>query len=250
MKAKKQLGQHFLIDRYAIDRIVSYIQEFCDKHVALVEVGPGQGVLTQQLVQYYPNFKAIELDSDMIDILKLLLGPQQLIHMDFLKADLDAINAGEAFNLVGNFPYNISSQIVFKMLEYKDKIPFMVGMFQRELAQRICASPGSKANGILSLNAQAFYEAELLFDIAPEAFDPPPKVFSSVIVMKRKTNRELGCDAVLYKKVIKQAFQQRRKKMKNTLKSFALPLEDEIFQKRPEELSVEDFVNIVNKIQI
>ncbi|MBT8229182.1 MAG: 16S rRNA (adenine(1518)-N(6)/adenine(1519)-N(6))-dimethyltransferase, partial [Bacteroidia bacterium] len=148
------------------------------------------------------------------------------------------------FNLVGNFPYNISSQIIFKMIENVEMIPKMIGMFQKEVAERICAGPGGKTNGILSVRAQAFYKAEKIFDIPPEAFSPPPKVNSSVIVLTRKENYQLPCDEKLFSRIIKTGFQQRRKKLRNTLKSIFDNTEDPIFQKRPEELTVEDFVNL------
>lgn len=249
MKAKKHLGQHFLRDNVIIDKIVENIKKYCPQDRPVMEVGPGPGVLTKYLRNYYSRFVAVELDGDMVELLRLMVGADQLIHEDFLRLDLSTIFEKEEMNLVGNFPYNISSQIVFKMVEYKEKIPVMVGMFQKELAERICAQPGTKANGILSLVAQAYYETEILFTIGPEAFDPPPKVDSAVIVLRRKQDFQLGCDEKLYRRVIKQAFQQRRKKMRNTLKSFNIDMEDPIFQKRPEELGVDDFVNIVNKIE-
>ena len=248
MKAKKHLGQHFLIDAMVIDKILEAISQNCSIDMPILEVGPGPGVLTKALNEHFKNFKAVELDEDMVERLRLLLKPNQLLHEDFLKLELDTLFEGEAFNLVGNFPYNISSQIVFKMVESTDKIPVMVGMFQKELAERICAVPKTKANGILSLMAQAFYDAEILFTIGPDAFDPPPKVDSAVILLKRKEHYELPCDFKIYKRLIKQAFQQRRKKMRNTLKSYNLDLTHEIFQKRPEELGVADFVNIVNML--
>ena len=249
MRAKKQFGQHFLNDPSVITRIINYISEHCSSDIPLVEVGPGKGAITLHLIKSYPDFKAIELDRDMIDILSLHLKAEQLINKDVLRIDMEELFAGKQFNLVGNFPYNISSQIVFKILENRQFIPVMIGMFQKEVAERICSAPGSKSNGILSLNAQAYYDAEILFNIGPEAFYPAPKVDSSVIIMRRKDNFQLDCDESLYKRVIKQAFSQRRKKMRNTLKSFDLDLEDEIFQKRPEQLGVHDFVNIVNSIK-
>lgn len=215
----------------------------------LLEVGPGRGALTFTLADTYRQFVALELDSDMIAHLRANLSGGTVLHEDFLKADFRGLFNGEAFSLVGNFPYNISSQIIFRMIDHADRIPVMVGMFQKELAERICADPGSKANGVISLLAQAYYTAEIAFHIGPQCFDPPPKVESSVIVLHRKTADGPGCDPVLFKRIIKQAFQQRRKKMRNTLKSFALDLEDPLYQKRPEELGVSDFVNIVNSIK-
>lgn len=249
MKAKKQLGQHFLKDNYVVSRIIEAISHYCSNELPLVEIGPGQGVLTKSLQSAYRAFKAIELDRDMNEYLRLYLRPDQLIHADFLKVDLPSLFEGQSFNMVGNFPYNISSQIVFRLVDNRAYIPVMLGMFQKELAERICAVPGNKSNGILSLVAQAHYNAEILFDIGPEAFNPPPKVNSSVIVLTRKQELQPDCDMVLYRKVIKQAFQQRRKKMRNTLKSFNIDESDPIYQKRPEELGVSDFVNIVNSLK-
>jgi 16S rRNA (adenine1518-N6/adenine1519-N6)-dimethyltransferase len=249
LKAKKHLGQHFLTDRQVIDKIIETIQFNCPKHEAILEVGPGQGVLSFELEKFYENYKAVELDVDMIDILKNKINQEKLLHIDFLKTNLFEIFDNKSFNLVGNFPYNISSQIIFKMIENKNLIPLMIGMFQKEVAERICSTQGGKKNGILSLNAQAFYDAEVLFHIGPEAFDPPPKVNSSVIILRRRDKKQLGCDEKMYRKILKAAFQQRRKKMRNTLKTFNLDFEDPIFQKRPEELGVEDFVYIVNSIK-
>ena len=218
-----------------------------DKQDHILEVGPGPGILSFSLNQMFDHFKAVELDRDMIANLRAHISPEKIIHEDFLKLDLINLFEGPFF-LVGNFPYNISSQIIFKMIEHHDIIPGMIGMFQREVADRICSTPGGKQNGILSLNAQAYYKTEKLFDIPPEAFNPPPKVWSSVIRLTRLEESKLQCDTKLYTKVIKQAFSQRRKKLRNTLKSFLDTDQDEIFQKRPEQLSVDEFVNIVNKI--
>ena len=249
MRAKKHLGQHFLNDQSVVSHILEAIYKECPQEQSILEVGPGQGVLTVGLNNHFKNFKAVEFDKDMYDILKLKIDSSKLLVQDFLKTDLSEIFENNSFNLVGNFPYNISSQIIFKMLESRALIPKMVGMFQREVADRICADPGSKRNGILSLSTQAFYETEKLFDIPPEAFDPPPKVFSSAIVCRRKENQDLGCDEKLFRKVIKTAFSQRRKKLRNTLKPFQLNFDDDIFHRRPEELGVEEFVNIVKSIE-
>jgi len=249
IKAKKHLGQHFLIDRSIIDQIVALIQQNCLREDKIVEVGPGPGVLTEELVKLFDMFRAIEFDRDMIKILVQKLDPSHFINEDFLSVDLKTIYEGDSFNLVGNFPYNISSQIIFKMIENVSMIPVMVGMFQREVAERICADPGSKKNGILSLRAQAHYTAEKIFDIAPEAFSPAPRVWSSMIVLRRKENYELPCNEKLYKSVIKTAFQQRRKKLRNTLKGLVDNIELDIFHKRPEALSVEEFINIVKMIE-
>lgn len=254
MKAKKQLGQHFLIDQSVISEIMGSIQAHCPATVPILEVGPGPGTLTYALAETYQQFCAVEFDRDMVAILRQRLPIEKLIQADFLQLNLEDIHNGASFNLVGNFPYNISSQIVFKMLSHKEKIPVMVGMFQKEMADRICAQPGTKANGIITLRAQAFYTAEKLFDIPPVAFDPAPKVNSSVILMKRKENPTLPCSEKSYAKIIKTAFLQRRKKMRNTLKPLLNNkpelMDHPLFQKRPEQLGVEEFVELVKLIDL
>jgi len=249
LKAKKHLGQHFLTDKSVISRIVELIEKECTQDFPILEVGPGPGVLTNSLVEHFKNFKAVEFDRDMVKVLIQTIDPAHIINEDFLGLDLNSVFEKQSFNLVGNFPYNISSQIIFKMLENVDLVPVMVGMFQREVAERICAEPGTKKNGIISLRAQAYYHAEKIFDIPPDAFDPPPRVHSSIIVLRRKENTVLHCDEKIYARAIKMSFQQRRKKMRNTLKGMLHDLDNPLLQKRPEELSVEDFVNIAIEIQ-
>lgn len=249
LKAKKHLGQHFLSDTFVIDKIIDLIKQKCPQNEPIIEVGPGQGVLTFELLEHFTQFKAIEFDRDMIKILIQKMDPKHIINEDFLSVDLSELFENETFNLVGNFPYNISSQIIFTMIKNVHRIPIMVGMFQKEVAERICSTPGGKTNGILSLRAQAYYETEKVFDIPPEAFDPPPRVQSSIIVLKRKENYELPCDEKIYARAIKTSFQQRRKKMRNTLKGMVDDLEKPIYQKRPEQLSVEEFINIAIQIE-
>jgi len=249
LKAKKHLGQHFLTDKSVINDILMAIQKACPSDMPLVEVGPGQGVLTYPLAESYEEFKAIEFDRDMIAVLSEQLPPHKLLQDNFLSVDFSTLFRGEGFNLVGNFPYNISSQIVFKMLDNRSMIPTMVGMFQKEVAERICAAPGTKANGIITLRTQAYYHAEKLFDIGPSAFNPPPKVNSSVIKLTRKENAALPVDESIYNNIIKISFQQRRKKLRNTLKSYLQDLDDPILQMRPEQLGVQDFINIVALIE-
>jgi len=249
LKAKKQLGQHFLKDEAIIQRIIQLIKVKCPNSLPLVEVGPGQGILTRDLFDSYNTFKAIEFDRDMIAILEQDIPPKSLVQADFLKLDIRELFGSEQYCLAGNFPYNISTQIVFKLIDNRDKIPVMVGMFQKEVAERICASPTGKKIGIISIRAQAHYTAEKIFDIPPSAFNPPPKVESSIIVLTRKENYEIDCDYKLFKKIIKISYGQRRKKLRNTLKPYLKDLDNPILQKRPEELSVEEFVNITKLIE-
>ncbi len=250
MKAKKRLGQHFLTDNSVIAKIIAAIKDNCSAEQPLIEIGPGQGILTYELDETYPQFRAIEYDRDMIAILSQRIATEKLIQDNVLFTDLDSIFEGKPFSLVGNFPYNISSQIIFKMLENRTLVPTMVGMFQKEVAERICASPGSKKHGIISLRTQAFYEAELLFDIPPTAFNPPPRVQSAIIKLVRKADYEVfPCDETIFNRIIKVSFQQRRKKLRNTLKPFLNDLDMEILQQRPEQLGVKDFINIAQLIE-
>lgn len=249
MRAKKHLGQHFLRDNLVIDKILDSIYKDCPVDMHVLEVGPGEGVLTHDLAARYPSFRAIEFDRDMVALLTKTIDTDKIIQADFLGSDLEVLFSGEPFALVGNFPYNISSQIIFKMLDNLDLVPIMIGMFQKEVGDRICATPGTKKNGIISLRAQAFYTAESLFDIGPDAFSPPPKVQSSVIKLTRKADTTLGCDAKIFQHIIKASFGQRRKKLRNTLKSFLDDTSDEVFQQRPEQLGVEDFINIAQLIE-
>lgn len=243
LKAKKQLGQHFLTDQGIIADIIALIRSECAENVPMIEVGPGQGVLTQELIDMFGQFKAIEFDRDMVAILNEQLPKLDLIQDDFLKVPIDEI-FNKPFNIVGNFPYNISTEIVFKILENVEHVTTMVGMFQKEVADRICAGPKGRVNGIISVRTQAHYHAEKMFDIPPHAFSPPPRVQSAMIVLRRKENYHIDCDMKLFSKVIKGAYGQRRKKMRNTLKSILPDTDHPLLQKRPEELSVEEFVII------
>ncbi|MFK7776006.1 MAG: 16S rRNA (adenine(1518)-N(6)/adenine(1519)-N(6))-dimethyltransferase RsmA, partial [Saprospiraceae bacterium] len=223
------------------------------------EVGPGQGMLTKYLIPQDFELVVVEADRDMVFHLKkhypALVG--QIIQEDFLKVPLDIFFKNESFGLIGNFPYNISSQILFKMLDYKAQIPEMVGMFQKEVAERIVAGPGSKVYGVISVLIQAFYDGKYLFTVDRMNFDPPPKVQSGVIQMTRKENLDLGCDYKMFRRVVKQAFGQRRKMLRNTMKLFFKEKEeaaselfqDELFTLRPEKLSVEDFVKLTLMIE-
>jgi len=219
----------------------------------LLEIGPGTGVLTKYLVEGDFKFKAVEADRDMVKYLQHNLGmtEDQLISMDVLKVDFSRLWDNEELNIIGNFPYNISTQIIMRVLKYKDIIPSVVGMFQKEVGDRICAGPGSKTYGKTSVWIQAYYDCKVLFDVPPEKFDPPPKVQSVVIQLDRKEDQTLGCDEKLYFSVVKQAFSQRRKMLRNTLKPYLKGselLQHESFQRRPEHLGVEDYVKVTNMI--
>ena len=248
VKTKKYFGQHFLRDIATIDKITSLIRTQCSTAQGLLEIGPGEGVLTSYLKTQYKEFKAVEIDQDLIDNLYLMLKPDQLLEADFLKLPLEGLFPGQ-FNLVGNFPYNISSQIVFKAIENVSRIPKVIGMFQKEVARRICSKPGTKANGIITILTQLHYHAELMFEIPPQVFEPVPKVESAIILLTRKDKTaEMPLNMKLFKQVVKMGFQQRRKKLRNTLKPLIGNLNLDIFDLRPEQLGVQEFINIANII--
>ena len=218
---------------------------------SIIEIGPGMGILTQHLINSKTKTYFIEIDKESITYLNNVFPEikDSIINEDFLKIDLAQFKA--PIGLIGNFPYNISSQILFKLIENREKIEELVGMFQFEVAKRICAPPGSKTYGILSVLVQAFYSAEFLFALSPHHFNPPPKVNSGVIKLTKKNTQFLDCDEKLFFKIVKTSFQQRRKTLRNSLKSFNLPInikEDAIFEKRPEALSVDDFIILTNMI--
>ncbi|WP_166962574.1 16S rRNA (adenine(1518)-N(6)/adenine(1519)-N(6))-dimethyltransferase RsmA [Yeosuana marina] len=252
VKAKKHLGQHFLNDESIAEKIADTLS--LNGYKKILEIGPGMGVLTKYLLKKDITTYVIEIDSESVDYLKdsyLNLAPR-IIEQDFLKYDLKEVFKGEPFAIIGNFPYNISTQIVFKTLEMRDQIPEFSGMFQKEVAQRICSKEGSKVYGILSVLAQAFYDADYLFTVPPSVFNPPPKVESGVLKLTRKKDYVLPCDDVLLFKVVKTAFQQRRKTLRNSLKTFNLSdslREDVIFGKRPEQLSVQEFISLTQLIE-
>lgn len=253
MKAKKSYGQHFL-NKPAIAEQIAKSLTLTDAYENVLEVGPGTGNLTHFLLEESFNLKVVEADRDMVFALasKYPAIMNNIIREDFLKVDLKEMFDGKPFGLIGNFPYNISSQILFKMLEYKDLIPEMVGMFQKEVADRVVAKSGSKTYGVISVLVQAYYEGESLFDVDKSCFSPPPKVQSAVIRLIRKDNQDLGCNPKLFKQVVKQTFSQRRKMLRNTVKSFLpdVPLmENEFLKKRPEQLSLEDFITLTNFIE-
>lgn len=255
VKAKKALGQHFLKDLGIAKKIAATIQpEALSAEAAakwgdlpVVEVGPGMGVLSQFLKENGREVKAIEIDSESVEFLRHAFPSLDVVEGDFLKMDLSTVFPGD-FVLIGNYPYNISSQIFFKVLDNKDRIPVVAGMLQKEVAQRICSKPGSKVYGILSVLLQAWYDCEYLFDVGPLVFSPPPKVTSGVIRLVRNSRTSLGCDEKKFKSVVKTAFGQRRKTLKNSigpLLGAGNPfLADPLLKERPERLGVEDFVRI------
>lgn len=261
VKAKKHLGQHFLKDEDIARQIAETLTLKGYKNA--IEIGPGTGVLTKYLLTQEIDLVAMDLDSESIIYLNdsfLLEHPQFIgrknkfivLEADFLKYDVTTLFGNEQFAITGNFPYNISTQIVFKLLEIKELVPEFTGMFQKEVAKRICEKEGSKAYGILSVLVQAFYDAEYLFTVDPHVFNPPPKVDSGVLRLTRKENITIDCDEKALYKVVKAAFGQRRKTIRNSLKTFNLSdslKEDTIFDKRPEQLSVADFIALTNKIE-
>ena len=259
VKAKKHLGQHFLKDEEVAERIGDTLT--LNGYENVLEIGPGTGVLTKYILKKGKNVIAADLDTESIEYLNqsfALDHPSistknfQVIEADFLKMNLEKLFNGKAFAITGNFPYNISTQIVFKAIENRDLVPEFTGMFQKEVAQRICEKEGSKTYGILSVLTQAYYDAEYLFTVPPTVFNPPPKVDSGVLRLIRKEDYSLPVEQKLFFRVVKTAFQQRRKTLRNSLKSFNLSLqlkEDSIFGQRPEQLSVQQFLELTQKIQ-
>jgi 16S rRNA (adenine1518-N6/adenine1519-N6)-dimethyltransferase len=252
VRAKKYLGQHFLEDEGIAKKIADTLGLKGYKNV--LEIGPGMGVLTKYLLQKDIQLVAMDLDSDSISYLEEHYPNKnlKLLEGDFLKSDLSDLFGDEAFGVTGNFPYNISTQIVFKTLENKERIPEFSGMFQKEVAERICAVEGNKTYGIMSVLTQAFYHAEYLFTVPPSVFKPPPKVESGVLRLTRKEDFSIACDEKFLYKVVKTAFQQRRKTLRNSLKSFDLSdkiKEDTIFGQRPEQLSVAQFIQLTKILE-
>ncbi|PCH53697.1 MAG: 16S rRNA (adenine(1518)-N(6)/adenine(1519)-N(6))-dimethyltransferase [Flavobacteriaceae bacterium] len=252
VRAKKYLGQHFLKDELIAEQIADSLIGNGYKNV--LEIGPGMGVLTKYLLKKKYTTHVIEIDTESVEYLKAhyLNLANRIILKDFLKIDLSEYFGKDQVAIIGNFPYNISTQIVFKTLEYRHQIPEFSGMFQKEVAKRIAETAGSKVYGILSVLTQAFYDVEYLFTVPPSVFNPPPKVDSGVIRLTRKENYTLPVDEKLFYRVVKTAFQQRRKTLRNSLKTFNLSdnlREDVIFAKRPEQLSVHEFINLTSKIE-
>lgn len=253
VRAKKHLGQHFLKDENIARKIVAQVPE---NTTNLLEVGPGTGVLTKYLLKKnIERFYCIETDRESIEYLHAHypLQREMIIHGDLLKTDLSRLFPG-GFGIVGNFPYNISSQIFFKVLDNRDMVSFVVGMIQKEVAERILSPPGSKKYGILSVLLQAFYDVEYGFTVSEHVFHPPPKVKSAVITLKRNDRKQLKCDEKLFFEVVKKGFNQRRKTLRNSLKSFSFknPENPELVKllgKRPEQLGVEEFEWLTGRIE-
>ncbi|MCF0199135.1 MAG: 16S rRNA (adenine(1518)-N(6)/adenine(1519)-N(6))-dimethyltransferase RsmA [Bacteroidaceae bacterium] len=257
VKPKKFLGQHFLKDLDIARRIADTV-DACPE-LPVLEVGPGMGVMTQFLVQKPRPLKVVEIDFESVAYLREHFPAleENIVEDDFLKMHLDRTFGGAPFVLTGNYPYNISSQIFFKMLEFKHLIPCCTGMIQKEVAERIAATPGSKTYGILSVLIQAWYSVEYLFTVDEHVFNPPPKVKSAVIRMTRNEVTDLGCDENLFRRVVKTTFNQRRKTLRNNIRPLLAELgidtqapflQDSLFQQRPEQLSVQQFIDLTNLV--
>lgn len=258
VKPKKHLGQHFLKDETVSERIADQMKSYPNLNTVL-EIGPGMGALTKHLLKKSEfTTHVVEIDNESVDYLNENYSELhgRIYQRDFLKEDLTELMGDEPFAVFGNFPYNISSQILFKVLENKEKVPVVVGMFQKEVAERVATGPGSKAYGIISVLLQAYYDIEYLFTVEPDAFIPPPKVKSGVIKLTRNNVDNLGCDEKLFKQVIKMGFNQRRKTLRNSLKQLiqaqgeGFDKSQEIFNLRPEQLSVQDFVALTKQFQV
>ena len=252
VKAKKHLGQHFLKDESIAKAIADTLN--LEGYADILEIGPGMGVLTKYLLDKPITTYVIEIDTESVTYLDENFPKlkDKIISKDFLKYNINEIFEGKQFGIIGNFPYNISTQIVFRTLEYRTQIPEFSGMFQKEVAERICSKKGSKVYGILSVLAQAFYDVEYLFTVEETVFIPPPKVKSGVMRMRRKEVYSLPCGEKLFFTVVKTAFQQRRKTLRNSLKTLNLSdslRDDVVFNLRPEQLSVEEFIELTQKIE-
>ncbi len=261
VRAKKNLGQHFLKDLSIAERIADTLADF--RHLPVLEVGPGMGVLTQFLIQKGYNLKVVELDSESVSYLRLHFPSsldKRIIEADFLKLPLDGpeVFDGQPFALIGNYPYNISSQIFFRVVDYRDLIPICSGMIQKEVAERLAAQPGSKTYGVLSVLIQVWYDIEYCFSVPPGVFNPPPKVQSAVIRMVRNNVRQLPCAEKDFRTLVKTAFSTRRKTLRNCLRNlvqdwqpdhFSDILQDPLFDQRAEQLSVQDFIDLTVRLR-
>lgn len=269
VKPKKSLGQHFLTDMSVASRIADTV-DACES-IPVLEVGPGTGVLTQFLLPKGRELKVVELDRESVEYLlnknidskpQILntLPPEDIIETDFLKMNLEEVFSGRQFVLTGNYPYNISSQIFFKMVDNRRLIPCCTGMIQKEVAERLAAAPGSKAYGVLSIFIQVWYDVEYLFTVHENVFNPPPKVKSAVIRLTRNDRESLGCDERLFRRIVKTVFTMRRKMIRNGLRQIVGEiltdddggaqefLSDSFFNKRPEQISIEEFISLTNRI--
>lgn len=249
VKPKKHLGQHFLLDDSVSKRIASSISCFSE-NTKVLEIGPGTGALSKYLLAENKNVIAYEIDRESVDYLAANFPDLEVRKEDFLKLDFTEFG-NQKLIVIGNFPYNISSQILFKILEAKELVVELVGMFQKEVALRVSQQPGNKQYGILSVLIQAYFDVEYLFTVDEHVFDPPPKVKSGVIRIKRNTTNKLSCDEKLFKRIVKTAFNQRRKMIRNSLKIF---LNDKktnhpLFTMRPEQLAVQDFIELTNILE-
>jgi len=252
VKAKKHLGQHFLNDESIAAAIANTLN--FEGYDDVLEIGPGMGVLTKYLLEKPITTYVIEIDTESVTYLESNFPKlkDKIISKDFLKYNINETFEGKQFGIIGNFPYNISTQIVFRTLEYRNQIPEFAGMFQKEVAERICEKKGTKAYGILSVLVQAFYNAEYLFTVDEHVFNPPPKVKSGVLRLRRKEDFSLPCGEKLFFTVVKTAFQQRRKTLRNSLKTLNLSdnlREDTTFDLRPEQLNVQQFIELTQKIE-
>lgn len=267
VRPKKQLGQHFLTDQEVAQKIANTV-DACPG-LPILEVGPGMGVLTQYLLPKGRPVKVVEIDTESVAYLKEHMPQlgEDILEDDFLRMPLDRIFSGNPFVLTGNYPYNISSQIFFRMLEYRDLIPCCTGMIQREVALRMAAGPGSRTYGILSVLLQAWYDIEYLFTVDEHVFCPPPKVKSAVIRLTRNSVTSLPCQEALFRRVVKTTFNQRRKTLRNNIRPLLTQIDTEqtgkgiqpkdhtewlaqpLFQKRPEQLSVQDFIQLTLSLQ-
>ena len=250
VRAKKFLGQHFLKDKNIAEKIVdSLIFKNLDR---VLEIGPGMGILSKFLLKKDYNTSFIEIDDESVEYLNKNFPEMEgkIIHQDFLKMDIQRLQ-NENIAIIGNFPYNISSQILFKLYENRNKVKELVGMFQLEVAKRVISKPGNKVYGILSVLIQAFYHTSEILTLEPEAFDPPPRVKSMVIHLERNDVIELDCDEKLFFRVIKSTFNHRRKTIRNSLKSLMnrTDVQSEYLGQRPEQLSVEEFINLTNEVK-
>ena len=252
VRAKKHLGQHFLTDETIAKDIADTLSY--SGYDTILEIGPGMGVLTKYLLEKEVDTYVIEIDTESVEYLNSHYPKlhNKIISKDILRYNINEVLENKPFAIIGNFPYNISTQIVFKCLEMRRQVPEFAGMFQKEVAERICSKKGSKVYGILSVLAQAFYDVEYLFTVNEDVFNPPPKVKSGVMRMRRKENFTLPCDEKLFFNVVKTGFNQRRKTLRNSLKSLQLSDDlrlDTIFDLRPEQLSVEQFIDLTQKIE-